>query len=73
MGKTYIGLRLQALTKALQFKEFQIWQLPCMLNHVRLQSERVQLARVRCRPAPVVSATILRHNVLPPMTITSAM
>jgi hypothetical protein len=37
VGKTYIGFRLQALAKALELKEFQIWQLPCSLNHVRLQ------------------------------------
>jgi hypothetical protein len=37
VGKTYTGFRLQALAKALELKEFQIWQLPCSLNHVRLQ------------------------------------
>ena len=33
VGKTYIGFRLQALAKALELKEFQIWQLPCSFNH----------------------------------------
>jgi len=37
VGKTYIGFRLQALAKALELKEFQIWQLPCSLSPVRLQ------------------------------------
>jgi len=47
-GKTYIRFRLQVLAKALEFKEFQIWQVPCLLNRIRLQRERVELARVRC-------------------------
>jgi hypothetical protein len=63
VGKTYIRFRLQTLAKALEFKEFQIWQLPCWLNRVRLQNEARSACTGSLQPALVVSATILRHEV----------
>jgi len=48
VGKTYLRLHWQVRAKPLEFKEVQIWQLPCSLNRIRRQSERVQLVQVRC-------------------------
>jgi hypothetical protein len=57
-GKTYIRFGLQVLAKALQFKEFQIWQVPCWLKRIRLQRERLQLAQGSLQPAQAMGASI---------------